>query len=225
MGKPAPEIASPGAVPPAGQSLGPEESGADTPDAPDISDAPGTETRKPLRADALRNLNRVLDAAREAFATEGPSVSLDEIARRAGVGAGTVHRHFPAKDDLFRAVIARRLNDLTQVAQDLAAAPDPGEAFFDFFNRLAADARHNVALSAALTNPADVGEAILDASKALAEAHAVLLARAQEAGAVRRDVQAKDLHAIIGGALVMEQHLPPGSTGRGLTVVADGLRP
>jgi AcrR family transcriptional regulator len=201
MEQPSSEITSSGAEPPIG------------------------ETRKPLRADALRNLNRVLDAAREAFAAEGPSVSLDEIARRAGVGAGTVHRHFPAKDDLFKAVIAQRLNDLTKVAQDLAAAPDPGEAFFEFFNRLAADARHNVALSAALTDPADVGEAVQKAANALAEAHAVLLARAQEADAVRLDIKAEDLHAIIGGALVMEQHLPPGSAGRGLTVVADGLRP
>jgi AcrR family transcriptional regulator len=164
-------------------------------------------------------------AARAAFAAEGPSVSLDDIAHRAGVGPGTVHRHFPTKDELFRAVIADRLQELTTAARELAEAADPGAAFFAFFHRLADDARHNLALAAALATSADAGEAVLDAGVSLAAAVAVLLARAQQAGAVRGDVDTVDLHAIIAGALVMEQRLPPTSQGRGLTVVADGLRP
>jgi AcrR family transcriptional regulator len=183
-----------------------------------------TQARRP-RADAQRNRARVLSAAREAFAADGPAVSLDDIARRAGVGAGTVHRHFPTKDELFRAVIADRLAELAAVARDLAGAADPGAAFFDFFHRLGRDAGQNLALSAALTDSAAVGDLVLDAGRELTAALAVLLTRAQEVGAVRSDIDTADLHAMLAGAIVMEQRLAPGAKGRGLGVVADGLRP
>ncbi|WP_426504098.1 TetR/AcrR family transcriptional regulator [Dactylosporangium sp. McL0621] len=173
------------------------------------------------RADAVRNRQRVLSAARAAFAEEGPGVSLDDVARRAGVGAGTVHRHFPTKDALFAAVIADRLAELAEVGAGLAGAPDPGLAFAGFFRRLAAEAAQNLALSAALTDP---GEVIMDAGRDLEAAIAVLLRRAQESGAVRADVTTAELHAIIAGAVVMEQRLPEASKGRGLQVLVDGLR-
>src|SRR3954471_9683973 len=105
------------------------------------------------RADAVRNRQRVLSAARAAFAEQGPAVSLDDVARRAGVGAGTVHRHFPTKDALFAAVIADRLRELAGVARSLAGDAQPGRAFFDFFHRMAAEAAQNLALTAALTDP------------------------------------------------------------------------
>jgi AcrR family transcriptional regulator len=183
---------------------------------------PRLEEPRPLRADARRNRERVLVAAREAFAAEGLSVSLDDVARRAGVGPGTVHRHFPTKDALFEAVIADRLQGLTVAATELADAPDAGAAFFAFFHRMADDARHNLALASALT---DIGEAVREAGEALAAALGVLLARAQQAGAVRADLQIAELHAIVAGVLVMEQRLPPASRGRGVAVVAAGLRP
>jgi AcrR family transcriptional regulator len=192
-----------------------------------MADAASSEAQKPRppRADARRNRERVLVAAREAFATEGPLVSLDGIARRAGVGAGTVHRHFPTKDELLEAVIAERLHDLAGAAQKLAGAADPGEAFFAFFYRLADDARQNLALFAAFAAPNDARESMLEAGESLSAALAVLLARAQESGAVRSDIDVADLHAIMAGALVMEQRLSsPDSRGRGLAVVADGLR-
>src|SRR5215467_2998908 len=90
-----------------------------------------------LRADARRNLERVLDAATEAFAASGPDASIDEIARRAGVGHGTVFRRFPTKDDLIYAVIERHVAQVTAIAEDALASEDPGEAFFDFANRAA----------------------------------------------------------------------------------------
>jgi AcrR family transcriptional regulator len=180
--------------------------------------------RRP-RADAQRNRARVLSAARAAFEVDGPAVSLDDIARRAGVGAGTVHRHFPTKEELFRAVIADRLAELTTVARDLGAAADPGPAFFDFFYRLGHDAGQNLAISAALTDSAAVGDLVLDAGRDLTTALAALLARAQESGAVRSDIDTADLHAMLAGAIVMEQRLGPDAKGRGLGVVADGLRP
>jgi AcrR family transcriptional regulator len=182
------------------------------------------ESRAP-RADARRNRERVLAAAREAFAAEGPSVSLDDIARRAGVGPGTVYRHFPAKDDLFRAVIAGRLAELTQAARELAGAADPGAAFYAFIGQVTDAARANLALASTFADPADAGEAVLAAGASLRGALGELLARAQQHGAVRPDVSPDDLHAIIAGALVMEQRLSPASKGRGLSVVAGGLRP
>lgn len=94
----------------------------------------------PLRADARRNRQRILDAARAAFAEAGRAVPLDEIAARAGVGPGTVYRHFPTKEALFQAVVAERVGDLVAEAQRLAGANDPGAAFFAFLSRLGAEA-------------------------------------------------------------------------------------
>ncbi|MEV0402705.1 TetR/AcrR family transcriptional regulator [Actinoallomurus sp. NPDC050550] len=189
---------------------------------PDDTSADARKRRSP-RADALRNRQRVLSAAREAFAVEGPSVSLDDIARRAGVGAGTVHRHFPTKDELLKAVIVDRLEELTTAARGFADAADPGRAFFAFLRQLAAESRHNLAVSTALTDPSDIGD-VLEVGQGLQEAVTVLLSRAQAAGAVRPDIDADGLHAIIAGVLTMEQRLPSGSEGLGLTVVVDGLR-
>jgi AcrR family transcriptional regulator len=182
------------------------------------------EQKRPPRADALRNRQKVLAAAREMFAAEGPSVGLDEIAARAGVGAGTVHRHFPTKDELFKAVIADRLEELGAAAHEAAGNPDPGPAFFDFLRRLAGEARHNLVLTAALTDPTGVGEAVHEAGKGLNAGLATLLHRAQRADAVRDDLSTADLHAILGGILLIEQRLPKSSRGRGLDVVLAGLR-
>ena len=177
------------------------------------------------RADAVRNRQRVLAAARDAFAESGPAVSLDDVARRAGVGPGTVHRHFPTKDALFAAVIEDRLRQLGVRAEALTTAPNPGAAFFEFFHDLAGEAAQNLALSAALTDPANLGESIHAAGAALEAALSHLLTRAQTAGAVRPDLTTRELHAVIAGALVMEQRLPDSSKGRGLRLVADGLSP
>jgi AcrR family transcriptional regulator len=178
--------------------------------------------RRP-RADAVRNRQRVLSAAREAFAEAGPAVSLDDVARRAGVGPGTVHRHFPTKDALFAAVIADRLQDLAARASQLSESADPGAAFFDFFGVLATEAAQNLALSAALTDASHLTDPIHAAGRDLEASIATLLQRAQAAGAVRPDLTTTELHAVIAGALVMEQRLPPESRGRGLRLVADGL--
>ncbi|MGD0556151.1 MAG: helix-turn-helix domain-containing protein [Streptosporangiaceae bacterium] len=94
---------------------------------------------KPLRADARRNRDRVLDAARTAFAAEGLTVSLDELAKRAGVGPGTLYRHFPTKESLFEAVMHDRLGRLADEGAALENAADPGAAFFAFLDVLAAE--------------------------------------------------------------------------------------
>ena len=91
---------------------------------------------RPLRADAARNRARVLEVAYETFAAEGLSVPIDEIARRAGVGAGTVYRHFPTKEDLFRAVVEDRIRRIVDEGRALLAAEDPGEALFAFLRSM-----------------------------------------------------------------------------------------
>jgi AcrR family transcriptional regulator len=173
------------------------------------------------RADALRNRERVLTAAREAFAADGPSVSLDDIARRAGVGPGTVHRNFPSKKDLLTAVITDRMQDLTAEALRLGDTEDTGAAFFTFFHHLASQARENLALTAAVT----LSEELLhDAAVPLEQALGALLAQAQRDGHVRPDLSIGSLHALMAGALLTEQRLEPAARGLGLKIIADGLR-
>src|SRR5580692_3923974 len=94
---------------------------------------------RPLRADAVRNRARVLEVAYETFAAEGLAVPIDEIARRAGVGAGTVYRHFPTKEDLFAAVVESRLQHIITAGRALLDNPGPGEALFAFLRSMVLD--------------------------------------------------------------------------------------
>ncbi|MBM7788122.1 TetR/AcrR family transcriptional regulator [Tenggerimyces flavus] len=188
---------------------------------------------KPLRADARRNRARVLEAARSAFADLGAAVPLDEIARRAGVGAGTIYRHFPTKEALFEAVVAGGLEDLVARSESLLTASDPGAAFFEFFSSMVEQARFNRALCDALEAStgapmAMVGHSFKDGAQAeFRSTLGVLLTRAQEAGAVRDDVQVPDVVALIAGAVLAAQRHDQDDAiaGRVLTVISDGLRP
>ena len=94
---------------------------------------------RPLRADAARNRARVLETAYETFAAEGLAVPIDEIARRAGVGAGTVYRHFPTKEDLFSAVVDSRIRRIIGEGRGLLDVPGPGEALFAFLRSMVLD--------------------------------------------------------------------------------------
>ena len=96
-----------------------------------------------LRADARRNLDRILEAAADAFAELGPDVTMDEIARRAGVGHGTVFRRFPTKDGLRAAVLRVRLDELSLARQELLEEPDAGAAFEEFVWVAAASCRRD----------------------------------------------------------------------------------
>src|SRR5580692_5476508 len=89
-----------------------------------------------LRADAERNREHVLRVAQEVFAAEGLAVPIDEVARRAGLGIGTLYRHFPTKEALFLAIVVDRMERLVADAHALGRAADPGEAFFGFLARV-----------------------------------------------------------------------------------------
>jgi AcrR family transcriptional regulator len=177
---------------------------------------------QPLRADARRNRDKVLRAAREAFAASGYGVPLDEIAARAGVGPGTVYRHFPAKEALFQAVVTARVEDLIDDARARAVAGDPGGAFFGFLARIGEEAAAK----------RDLPDAIAIAGSLQDRLHAavdVLLRRAQEAGAVRADIRTPDLIVLLKGMLASIQDASAGATDparrdRVLAVLTDGLR-
>lgn len=182
---------------------------------------------RPLRADARRNRARVLAAAQEAFAAEGVVVPLDEIARRAGVGAGTVYRHFPTKEALFEAVVADRLEALAEDGRKALAEPDAGKAFYDFLAHVMTDADQKRDLADALTRAGvELQASTREAAAALSRQLALLLSRAQDAAAVRSDIDVVDLHAIVLGALAAERHRgDPSRPGRISALVTDALRP
>jgi AcrR family transcriptional regulator len=178
---------------------------------------------RPLRADAQRNRDKVLRAAQEAFAGHGYGVPLDEIATLAGVGPGTVYRHFPSKEELFAAVVTERLRDLIAAARTLADDPDPGRAFFGFLGRFRQEAVAKRDLPDAIAVPGALQEELRAALD-------VLLRRAQDHGAVRPDITAPDLMGLLKGLLQAINDRPAGSgdqarTERLIAVVFDGLRP
>ena len=193
---------------------------------------PGSAGRpaRPMRADARRNRARVLEAARAVFAEEGLAVPLDEIAARAGVGAGTVYRHFPTKEALFEAVVTDRIEALTELGRaSLAAVADgaePGAAFFDYLAVMVADAESKMDLAEALVGAGvELQQTTLGAAGALRTVLAELLVRAQEAGVVRADVDAADLPAVVGGAVAAERARVAGAApGRLARMLCDGLR-
>lgn len=182
---------------------------------------------RPLRADALRNRQRVLAEAEKVFATEGLAVPIDEIARRAEVGVGTLYRHFPTKEALYAAIVLSRLETATAAAQELAKARDPGDAFFAFLEQLVSMGSVKKDLLEALgASGAEYKESLGGAKKALGEALGKLLARAQRAGDVRRDATVPDVFALIHGpfAVAGMHGADAAARARLFAMVCDGLR-
>jgi AcrR family transcriptional regulator len=179
---------------------------------------------RPLRADARRNRERVLAAGREAFAESGFGVPLDAIAARAGVGPGTVYRHFPTKEALFEAVTVARVRELVALARAGAQASDPGAALDALLGRIADEAVAKRDLPDALGG---VGEAAVAVARGeLHEAMDVLLDRARAVGAVRAGIGAAELIALLKGLLqAVRESADPELPARLLAVVRDGLRP
>jgi AcrR family transcriptional regulator len=153
-----------------------------------------------VRADAERNRGRILAAAVEAFARDGTSVSIDEMARGAGVGPGTVHRHFPTKAALIEEVVAANIRRLAVDGRSLPGANDPVAALFDFVRRMVTEGTQNLALLESLQAP-EFTPSIGAAKGELAETLRDLLRQAQSAGAVRRDVDALEVHALAVGCI------------------------
>ena len=186
----------------------------------------GQDAGRALRADARRNRARILQAAFEAFAAEGLSVPVAEIARRAGVGTGTVSRHFPTKESLFEAIMLDRAGHLAGQARRLTVAADPGEAFFEFFAMVIAEGAANRGIAEVLAGAgfdldATARRTGLDLIGALNE----LLARAQRAGAVRDDIDTADVKALITGCLARTPDATdPAARDRMISITRQGLQ-
>lgn len=183
----------------------------------------GSPAKRAPRADSIANRARILDAAVVAFDEIGVGVSLDEIARRAGVGAGTVHRHFPTKDSLIDASIASAVDALAREAKRLTRAPDPVEAFCSFFETMIARGAASHALADRLGGVGWVpGPAVAQAVTDLRASIATLLRRAQRAGGIRSDIDAGGLDAMMAGAHAI--HIHPDGGEHLVRLVCDAMR-
>jgi AcrR family transcriptional regulator len=184
---------------------------------------------RPMRADAQRNYTRLLDAASAAFAEHGADdVSLEEIARRAGVGIGTLYRHFPTRPALLEAVYRDQVELLSARSGELLQAESPGEALADWLRALVkfSSTKRSLtsALLATLGKDSDLLSSCGQVIRAAAES---LLARAQQAGVVRPDADAGDLIRLVHAVNIATERGPadPGQADRMLALILDGLRP
>ena len=184
-----------------------------------------TTPRKPQRADAARNRARILEVAYEAFAADGVTVPIDEIARRAGVGAGTVYRHFPTKESLFQAIATDRVERLVQHAYALAAERGPGDALFSFLATMVNEGATDQGLVDTMAGIGfDLADVAPDAEQRFLTVLGDLLARAQGAGEVRGDIGVGDIKALLVGCQAMQRYSGDADvTDRVLAVVRDGL--
>jgi AcrR family transcriptional regulator len=184
------------------------------------------EPARPLRADAARNRARVLDVAYETFAAEGLAVPIDEIARRAEVGAGTIYRHFPTKEALFAAVIDDRMRHLVSDGYELLKSGEPGEALFTYLRSLVLQwgARDRGLVDALAGLGIDIETVAPEAEEAFLAMLGDLLAAAQRAGTARRDIGVSEVKSILVGCQAMEAY-NSALAERVTDVVVDGLRP
>jgi AcrR family transcriptional regulator len=188
-----------------------------------IEETPPPLLARPKRADARRNYDKVLAAAREAFAEGGESTALEEIARRAGVGIGTLYRHFPNRQALVEALYIGEVEEICRAAEELETA-DPWEALTGWFERFIGYIATKHALAAELTNFLSPDAPLFKSCRtALWAAGEPLLARAQAEGVVRPDVEIGDvIHMVMGIAKVSAAD--PEQTKHILRVALDGLR-
>ncbi|WP_163509672.1 TetR/AcrR family transcriptional regulator [Fodinicola acaciae] len=184
-------------------------------------------TVKPMRADARRNYERLLACAQEAFNAHGVDASLEDIARAAEVGIGTLYRHFPTRDALLEALMAERFQRAADSAGQLLSEPDPVDALRSWLREFirGASAYRGLpeSVMAVLTDP----ESQLYAScHAMQESAAKLWQRAQKAGTVRKDVSAPDAFLMAAGISWAAERAAedPARVERFLDVLIDGLR-
>lgn len=159
--------------------------------------AASTARGRPLRADARRNYDRILAAAEEEVARSGAGASLEEIARKAGVGSATLHRHFPSRQALLEEVFHDRVEALSVQAEELAAADDPGAALATWLRAVAAYGATTRGLAASLIAGPPDPPSSTGCGTMLLEAGEGLLRRAQAAGAVRPEATMVDLLTLV----------------------------
>ncbi|MFF4418288.1 TetR/AcrR family transcriptional regulator [Streptosporangium sp. NPDC001559] len=189
-----------------------------------------TKEERPKRADARRNRDRILAAAQIAIARDGVDASLEEIARQAGVGSATLHRHFPSRLALLETVFLDRVETLCSQARELAAEPDPGAALVTWLRAIGAYAANVRGLAPSLLLSAhelEHRERNVTCHRKISGAGEELLTRARRAGAVRPEVSIDDLLTLVNAiSAATERHADASAaTDRLLLLALDGIRP
>jgi len=179
--------------------------------------------QRPKRADARRNYDKLLTAAGEVFAENGAAASLEDIARRAGVGIGTLYRHFPTRQDLLEAVYIDEVEEMSRKAGDLGDL-EPWDALVTWLRQFVRYAATKRALADEMMNTIDSEAPVFVSCRtAITAAGDMLLARAQEAGVVRPDTSFLDVGRMVAG-IASIRTADPGQIERILDVALDGLR-
>jgi AcrR family transcriptional regulator len=188
-----------------------------TPDTPTV--------KRPLRADARRNREKIVAAARAAFAESGLDAQMDEVARRAGVGVGTLYRHFPTKDALVEGLVVAHMEGMAERARAaLAASGEPWPLLAAVVRDCASTHLRDRALAEVMTSqPASTFRVAAETS-GLRTATAELLARAQAAGTARKDARAEDVGMLMCGLGAVLTSWGPREAERYLGLMLDGLR-
>jgi len=177
-----------------------------------------------MRADARQNRARLVTAATTVFAEKGADAPLEDIARRAGVGIGTLYRHFPTRTDLQAAVFRSQVSAVCGKGEELAGSVPPDEAFAGYLHALAAYLVTKRGLSRALIDAVGMeSELISSCWVAMRETTERLLSGAQQAGAIRSDVDATDVMRLVHGVSVSTEKAPERADML-LSVMLDGLR-
>jgi AcrR family transcriptional regulator len=178
-----------------------------------------------MRADARRNYEHIAASAREAFAELGPEVSLNVIAHRAGVGSGTLYRHFPTREGLVEAVYRSDIAALTDRAVELAATRDPRMALERWVREQFVPALQQPGVATTLKDAlARAPQAFSQTKDQFSRAADELVGAARAAGAVRQDVETRDILRMAHGIAVSSEDAPDACQ-RMLTIMFDGLRP
>jgi AcrR family transcriptional regulator len=177
-----------------------------------------------MRADARRSRAKLLAAATAAFAEGGADAPLDDIARRAGVGIGTLYRHFPTRVDLQAAVYKSQVQTVCEAADELLVTTDPEQALIGWVHALAAYLVTKRGLANALIGAVGKDSELMNSCMtAMREAADRLVRNAKQAGVLRADVSARDLLRLVHGIAVATEQSPQ-DTARLMTLMLDGLR-
>ena len=181
---------------------------------------------RPLRADARRNREKVLAAARAVFSEQGRDAQMDDVARAAGVGVGTVYRHFPTKEALIEALMVSAFEAIAEAAEAALEIEDPWEAFTSVLWRGAETMAGDRALSEVFASIPGATEAVMPTVAGLTDTVTELIRRAQAAGALREDLIVDDVPMVMCGigSATKKEHRCPDAWRRHLSIVLDGMR-
>ena len=193
-----------------------------TPAADAVPEPVVAEDAPTQRADARRNREKVLEAARVCMARDGLDAQMGELARAAGVGVGTVYRHFPNKDELVEALANARFERLGELAREALGDPDPWRSFEDFIRASARIQTEDRALSEVLTSRPETMRAASERVGML-DLVGELMGRAQEAGVIRADAEPSDVPMLL-CALAGTHRSPKMDPERYIAIALDGLR-